>query len=122
MNQRTLKRLCTLWQKRLNLVDWTLKPRFVDQETMAEKVDGRSVGGCIWCSDRKTADLYILSSERLHTLDDEGQEEHILLHELLHIVLEGHGPPKKSDIHVERAIHQLTAALLIAYKRRKTRG
>lgn len=118
MTQRTLTRLKNLWQKRLGLEDWKISATFCSEETFKEKIGGDSVGGCFWTADRKIAEIYIRKPSVLHSLGDDLED--ILVHEMLHILLEGHKeeiPP--DDVNTERAINQLSAALIRPYRRRK---
>ena len=67
------------------------------------EMDEGSVGNALWHPEECEAWIYLQRGA--------GQLEETLLHELLHIRLEGHREPVKYDAMYERAINAITAAL-----------
>ena len=88
------------WQDRLNLKEWKIKVRWGKPEEMADCV------GCTWWqAEENIGEISILRSD--------STPEATLVHELLHIVLQGHiAYDGVYDVHVERAINKLTDAFL----------
>lgn len=110
MTLATLRRLTKLWQKRLKLQDWKLDVRFA-----ADMAD-TSAGECWWHPDNRTAEIHILPP---HIIEDDIEET--LVHELLHVLYEGHAwnTEDSLSVHQERAHNQAAAALVSAYSRKK---
>jgi Zn-dependent peptidase ImmA (M78 family) len=89
------------WRNRLNLKEWTIR---VDWGTKKEMSD--AVGTCIWSAEEMAAMVKLKRGEPAHEI------EPTLVHELLHLVLQGHANYDGNyDIHLERAINKLAAAL-----------
>lgn len=111
MTTATLKRLMKLWQKRLKLQDWVVDVRF-----SSDMDSDSSAGECSWHPDNRTATIHILPPNII--IDD---IEETLVHELLHILYEGHTwySDDARSVHQERALNQTAAALVNAYSRKK---
>lgn len=117
MTNKKLRKLCTVWQKRLRLQDWTVSVEFVG----GADIDGsfartRKSGNC------KAAKTLIARPETLE-LDLLGSHdvEVTLVHELLHLQAGGFDQLIKEDT-VEstclEAFIELTAAALVKGYRR----
>lgn len=101
MQIATLRERCTYWQDRLNLREWEIAVRWGKADAMTE-----CVGFCLWSSEEQAAYITLARTQEDH--------EGTLIHELLHIVLQGHADYSgKYDIHTERAINKIAAALQI---------
>lgn len=85
------------WQERLNLREWTITARW---DRCKEQ------GWCVWSSEELTAEVGIARHGRA--------KEETLIHELLHLVFEGHGPihARTYNHHLERAINRTASALM----------
>jgi hypothetical protein len=120
MTDEQLKSLCKLWQKRLRLQDWRIDVRLVDSGEL-----GNSEGGCRAFRDDKLAIIKVLKPDAVDRTDDYFKAfpetysvERILVHELLHIPLEGILNPDANDhekVAEEQAVNQITNALVEAY-------
>ena len=104
MTVEELQTRCDYWTERLSLGEWRgrvkvlLKtPKFLLKTTGYE-----SVGACWWSAEECRAEIYLRK----------GEGESTLLHELVHLVLQGHTTYKDGDEMLERAINRLAAALL----------
>ncbi len=103
-----LKRDLAFWQAALGLQHWRIalkRGKHVDHEPepFSAEIAGDSVAHCWWTVESPNAVIAMIRGEGMHTL----------VHELLHIRLEGHRQsPRKYDAHYERAINHLTEALL----------
>lgn len=116
MTAAGLNRLKRKWQKRLGLTDWVIRVRFVDEETMARETGAKdALGVSLWVPDRKTAKIYVLQPREFKALEKDelipATIEETLVHELLHILLEGHLVQSPSNINTERALNQLAKVL-----------
>lgn len=106
MTLSKFKALAAKWQKRLNLSDWEIHFHFIPE---IEFPQAGAVGLAEWQPEYKIAKVWV-SSDRP---DDE--VVHSLVHELEHIVLEGHkNLPKnyRSDPMYERGLNSIADALL----------
>ncbi len=101
-------RLVRLWQKRLRLLDWNIKVKFVPAGDIPDE-DAHSE----WDDERMQSEIEV--SDAL-TAD---QFEHTVVHELLHLRLSDWTPKQYGDPKVERAVNLLCDSFLTAYKRRK---
>lgn len=72
------------------------------------------VGHCDFSTEHRSAEILVLHPELLepHTKETGQTWEHILVHELLHLVLDGHKPAGKYDAQHEAAINLLARVLL----------
>lgn len=93
------------WQGRLGLQEWKIKVVFgkpsADPDLEREMHEG-TLGNCCW--DTETAEATIL-------LHREAQID-TLVHEMLHLRLEGHRSPVEYDQMYERALNAITTGLL----------
>lgn len=105
MTLRALRSRAAFWVGRLNLKEWTVNVSWGDGKEVPEA--GPVAGSCSWNVEHLTAEVTVTKGS--------AQVEQTLVHELLHIVLQGHadlsGP---YDAHLERAINRITAALTAA--------
>ena len=113
MTTRSLRSLKTKLCKVLNLLDWKITVSFSDEiESAAIKQDqcSDSVASVVWNEAHKTATIKILPEEIL--IKDGYTVREALLHELLHILIEGHKPATPDiDLNIERALNQLAGTL-----------
>ena len=112
MTTGNLKRLCTLWQKRLRLQDWKVAISFGD-------VEEGNCGLTSYYPDEMRADVVIATDVNQYGYADGGIEA-TLVHELLHIVIHGHKTQGRS-VQMERAINMIADALLDGYRRKRGR-
>lgn len=95
-----LRKRTSVWQTRLNLREWTLIVAWGREDEMVGLA-----GCCQWNAEELHAVIHI--NRRDPT------PEGTLVHELLHILLDGHLEEVPAyDVHRERAINRMTAALL----------
>lgn len=123
MTDEQLGSLCKLWQKRLRLQDWRIDTRLVDSGELPDEGGGT----CLVHSDDRTAVIKILQPDSYNQTSDfykafpEAFEvERTLIHELLHIPLDGLFEHRDDTdefkyIAQEQAIEQITDALYQAY-------
>lgn len=127
MKLTTLKAEVRQWARRSGLADWTItvetKPRITVDRTPAH-----AVVQCVEDSQRATITF---SEESLNSLDKD-ERQHVIVHELQHIVDDpedevlrkalGHGAVYKAWSAVnEKAIDHRAAVLVNAYKRKRDR-
>lgn len=108
MTLRELRKCAARWQEALNLREWKIR---VDWGTGDESPEsGPVVGCCQWNAEELQAKIHI-------TRGSVSQEE-TLVHEMLHIVYQGHleAVPEEYDVHLERALNRTAAALVQAAK------
>ena len=115
MTLRTLKKHAATWVTALRLSDWEIDLVFKPQAELEAK---DSAGSSYWQTEYKTASIEIAS--------DQPEEEVLetLIHELLHLALEGHKPLHKGykyDGPYEFALNTL-AGVLADKKKRRPRG
>ena len=74
-----------LWQKRMNLVDWSIQARLVRRNALVPK----TLGGIHWDRDTMTATLDVLSTSdyNLPTREMLDDMEFTVVHELVHLSL-----------------------------------
>ena len=114
-----LVRLCRLWKKRLWMKDWTIDVQIAPptNELLVNVKDEESAwGGAFWYPEAQTAEIRISTKCPLE------DREETLIHELLHVLVSGHKPPRAANVHEERAINSLAQALVTGYKRRKRKN
>lgn len=103
-----LKRDLAFWQAALGLQHWRIslkrgKSVEADPKPFSNEILRTAVAHSWWVAESPNAVIAMLR----------GQGTHTLLHELIHIRLEGHrASPAKYDPLYERAINHLTEALL----------
>ncbi len=112
MTIRQLKNLCTTWQERLKITDWTVDISWVTRKEMPE-----SYGETEYDPRQMLAVVRIRDDEDQNYPD--GGFEQTVIHELLHIVWHGDKEYKRENIMQERAINQIADALYWAYHPRK---
>jgi hypothetical protein len=105
-----LQARCEYWLNRLGMAEWLgCRPKQLGIPRVRvlirskKKMDG-AVGSCAWHAEECTADIELLR----------GHGEETLLHELLHLALEGHmtyAETKYSEMH-ERALNRLVDGYL----------
>lgn len=96
MSLKELQLRCAFWQGRLNLPEWRI--------TVQWGASKSTHGEVTWKAEEFTATIWINKYSR--------GKENILIHELLHIVLQGHeecGGP--ASVELERAINRIAEAL-----------
>lgn len=100
MTSAQLQSRCDYWKSRLNLKEWRIKIRWATKDEAKT-----NQGACNWSAEELTAEIYI---------DRKTDIESTVIHELIHPVLDGHMPNGdwKYDVHIERAINRLAAALV----------
>lgn len=111
----TLKRLRTLakkWIVALRLTDWEIDFKLVPN---TEEL-GKCAGTCVWQTEYKTATIEIAGDQ------PPGEIEETLIHELLHLALEGHKPltqKYKYDAMYERGLNVISEALAAKGRKRE---
>lgn len=98
------------WQKRLQLLDWELDVNWAKQSELDAEDDQANVQ---MLPESQRAHILILAPRYRGEGSDSPEED--LIHELLHLVLEGHGPRARRDTMFERGLNQLSKALWQAY-------
>jgi len=98
MTIRQLRSRTVYWQQKLNIPEWTITVK------LGGLTHKDHVGECIWCAEELTATICL----------KRGQGEETLIHELLHLVLDGHIPYYGYDLVRERAINRIAKALYLA--------
>jgi len=95
-----LRKAAKYWQEKLNLTEWRIVVRFAKEEEMA---GDEYAGHAYWVPEYPEATILLRR----------GEGEHTLLHEMLHVRLEGAGlNPRKYNIGYERGINVLVEVLL----------
>ena len=122
MTDAELKKLCDLWQGRLKLQDWRIDARMAD----SVETDGQ-FGKCRVSREGRLAIVRIQKEEAVDLTDEfsrafpsDYDPERSLVHELLHIPLEGiiaDEPGEHERVAQEQAIEQISAALYEAYRK-----
>lgn len=96
MTLKDLQLRCAFWQGRLNLPEWKISVQW--------GASPATHGQCHWKPEEFVATIWLNKYSR--------GKENILIHELLHIVLQGHGEcDGVVDIELERAINRIAEAL-----------
>lgn len=106
--KQRVQRLLKLWQKRLELTEWK-----IELKLLPEAADD-CWGQIEWFADSREATMQITR--------DLGpwQLETTVVHELLHILLQGHRDYEGYDVNDERAINTLAARLVYDRGTRKS--
>ena len=110
MKLPTLRRLCTLWQKRLRIQDWTISLSWGDPERMAE-----NLGETMYDPRNMIAQVVLHPVHEDYGYLDGGYEQ-TLIHELLHIVMHGWVDYEAENIMQERSINHIADALYWSYR------
>jgi len=98
MSLRDLELRTAYWQGRLNLREWRISVRWGS----AKEFHGR----IWWNTEELTATMEINKYTK--------NKEETLVHELLHLVLQGHEElTAEYDVNLEKAINRIAAALII---------
>ncbi len=94
------RELVEAWKTILNIPEWTVSVRWGTKREM----DG-VVGTCVWSPEELAAQILLARTQENY--------EQTIIHELLHIVLEGHKPMngRYSELQ-ERAINRIADGLL----------
>ncbi len=87
--------LCLEWQKRLGLTEWFVAVKW-------GKLPEGEAANIEWNHGRLTAEMTLRR----------GEGEHTVVHELLHLRLEGHSEPHPENLDYERAINVLATVLI----------
>lgn len=94
-----LRKRSDYWKERLNLREWSITVQLGTKKEMPD-----SVGMALWSAEELSAVVKIRRGEK--------EQEPTLVHELLHILLQGHANyDGVYDVHTERAINRIAAAL-----------
>lgn len=121
MNLKQLTELKELWQKRLRIQDWDVRIRIVTTQQMLDKVDADNLGLCMPYNMKKKADIWVLRIEDIPEGEDD--QETILVHELMHLVMPHRdlGIKLNDDnaafVAYERIIDQMARAFRSAYSK-----
>lgn len=99
MTLHELRERMKYWQDRLNLREWKLTLQWMPARQARE-----FQGLCAWSVEELTAVVQIRRAQE--------DVEATLVHELLHIVLQGHKEYEDYDLALERAINRITEALM----------
>jgi len=104
MNIRQIRKLLAFWVQVLNLSEWKITARWGTKSEM----DGDDAVGLNFYSVEELVSTILL--DRSQPADE---YEHTLVHELLHLVFDGHKPPggKYDPLH-ERALNKTATALI----------
>ena len=97
MTLKQLQERCRYWQERLNLREWQIDVKWGDSKKLH--------GACWWHAEELKAEVTVWRGAK--------DKDAVLVHELLHLTWEGHAElTREYDVHIERAIGRITAALL----------
>lgn len=103
MKLQELRAFCKLWAAKLGLAHWRIVIRWMTPEEEEEFPDIN--GFCYWSPDHTHGWVRISK--------DSEDTKHTIVHELLHLRIEGHAPMTgKKNMPLEVTINALTAALL----------
>jgi hypothetical protein len=111
VSEAFVKEKLALWQKRLRLTDWNIDIRLVRQSELKPK----TVGNIHWDTPRKTATIRVLAVADYKLTNFENilrDMEFTVVHELIHLQLSSLPRSAASRGAEERAVNQLTEALL----------
>lgn len=101
MTSAQLQARCDYWADRLNLREWHITATF----GTAKQMHG-DLGNVFWHTEELKATVRI---SRTVTAKEE-----TLIHELLHVVIQGHAPlTTPYDVNLEKAINRLAAAFMV---------
>lgn len=109
MKIRDLRKRAKYWQGRLGLKDWNVAVHWGvktpgNPNPWNCEMTEDSVGNSTWSVEEAKA--VILLDKRAPEVEE------TLLHELMHVRMEGHAPIGKYDAHYERGINALVKALM----------
>lgn len=107
MTQRQLNKLVKTWAHRLGIDDWKITTLFKSEYEM-----GENEGLCYYYTEYRRAEIHILREcDREEGCDS---IENTVVHELLHIVLEGHKPRLEGqyDAMFERGLNVIASVLI----------
>lgn len=94
-----LRKRAEYWQERLSIRDWRIAVKWGTAKKM-----GDDEGKIDFCSEDLSATVFLKRGS--------AAKEETLVHELLHVVIEGDKKEDlKYDVHLERAINRIAAAL-----------
>lgn len=99
MTRAQIAKQCKYWQRRLGLREWSITVEIVSKTNMP-----KVLGTCRWSTEETSALIELR----------EDADESTLVHELLHLVIDGHKVYKRYSPPTERAINRIAAALLKA--------
>lgn len=86
------------WKRRFNLQEWSIRVKVRPDAEMPD-----NLGTVTW---------FVEDAKPIATMElRETAEEETLVHELLHLVIQGHAPYEEYDPHQERAINRIAAVL-----------
>lgn len=104
---RELRKAAQEYQALLGLTEWTIHVRWGEPAEKPDydkgQMDEGSVGNALWHAEECEAWVYLKRGAP--------DPQATLLHELLHIRLEGHKQPVRYDAMYERAINAIASAL-----------
>jgi hypothetical protein len=108
--ERCVREKLVLWQRRLNLQDWTISVVMSHPTDLRQ----RTLGNIHWDMDKKTAVIRVLDASEYHmpfrtTMKD---MEFTVVHELIHLELASLPRSEASRSEEEYAINHLATALL----------
>jgi hypothetical protein len=112
VRDRELRSFCKKVQTKLALLDWSIDIRSVGRE----KLNG-NVGHCWWDSYGKTATIEVLETKSVKALperrdDPDCYTRKTVIHELCHVLIEGHLREPSGSPELEVAIIRLENAIV----------
>lgn len=109
MTDKKLRKLLSIWSKRLRLQDWHLS---IKQVSHVEGVEGDPFGATVCRSTFMEAAIQIRVG-----LDDK-ETELTLVHELVHVVFGGLNPPEGTFEHIfETGVEKIARTLIEVYNK-----
>lgn len=102
--QAQLNRLGKLWQKRLELVDYPITFKLVEE--IEKNPESETLGASFWDPDEPKAEIKVIR----------GAGEDTLAHEVLHVRIGGHKAYEGYNVNEERSINAISRALLKGYR------
>jgi hypothetical protein len=112
LTSKQLVNLVDDWQDRLHLVDWAIAVAYCTPDEMPSL---QAAGSCGVDQDHKQAQICILHPKYFSPLGNSYRLrdlEHTIVHELLHIHLDGLDTPNTRDREVEQVINLVADTLL----------
>lgn len=105
MTVMALQKRCNYWLDTLQMGEWQgrVNIHLKSAKALEEITGSPSTGGCLWSTEECRADIYLLKH---------AATEDTLLHELVHLLLEGHSTYKGYDELLERANNRIVNALM----------
>lgn len=109
MTKRELTALTKLWQRRLQLGHWKIIVKFKGLDDM-----GDNAGSVMYMPEHSKAEIWLLDPAQREEGDENDSIEEDLIHELLHLILNGHITLDKLiyDAMFERGLNVIAKALL----------